>query len=417
MDIMESCKVILVFNILEILVMISQYLTSHDMAMTMATCKNLSRQLEPILWKHLKDAGWDELQSRQLSLILEDLKNSGDSSGPFRSNITSLTLPTYDTGYPLSFVEPLLKDHLSNIERLTIPMLDRYGNNDEGDEDPEAIQAMEEAIHGLCPKLQHLTIMFDDSNHDISYLRLFISEFNHGGIGLKSYRAYNQDDDTYFDTLETLIDYHFDTLEEVELIDCVVARSENLQYIFTCCKNLRRFWATPGDGGSVELSFADISREEWVCLEMRELRLNLILDDTNNVSYDKAGVASMAKKAYARIGQLVKLEKLSLGCYFDRYVAAGYQLSRNDLTLKHGFLAELAGLSKLRHFHMFTDFWSKMGKAEVKFIHEHWTCLERITFGEDNIVSRAALDQPHWRWLKEQRPGLIFDYDDYDNYD
>ncbi|KAF9396332.1 hypothetical protein BGX21_009578 [Mortierella sp. AD011] len=417
MDIMESCKAALVFNIPEILVMISQNLTSHDMAMTMATCKNLARQLEPILWRHLKDDIWNELQSRQFSLILEDLKNSGDPSSPFRSNITSLTLPTYDGGYPLSFVEPLLKDHFPDIERLTIPMLDRYGYDDEGDEDPEAMQALEEAIRGLCPKLQHLTIMIDDSNHDISYLELFISECTHGGIGLKSYRVYNQDDESFFDTLETLLDNHLNTLEEIELIDCVMAKSENLQYIFTCCKNLRRFWATPGDGGSVELSFADISREGWVCLEMRELRLNLILDDAVNVFYDKAGAASMAKKAYAQIGQLVKLEKLSLGCYFDQYVAAGYQLSRNDLTLENGFLAELAGFSKLRHFHMFTDFWSKMGEAEVKFIHEHWICLERITFGEDNIVSRAVFDQPHWRWLKEQRPGLIFDYDDYDNYD
>ncbi|KAF9347739.1 hypothetical protein BGX26_000798 [Mortierella sp. AD094] len=582
---MEGGKSISIFNIPEILVMISQYLTSHDMAMTRATCKNLAHQLEPIMWKHLhvrdhpplqdsvlrnrhhietlyisslnthgiialscdllsppttteikllnptsmditsmliseaepvqppvnspipvlrmmqhievdttivpeqllpilnhcpnlthleistssifdqglfqdslrnnlrqllhlsltgptvqletalpllhvcllhprlqelilafhlpilkRDLRRDAWESGQFSSILEALKNSSDLSGPFRSNITSLTLPTYHKGYPISFLEPLLKDHLFNIERFTVPMLEGYGDEDE-DEDLPIL----EAYRGLCPKLQHLTCVIDEGNFDTTYLESFINESYTNGIGLKTFRIYNHDDGDFVDILEPLIELHSDTLEEIELIDCVMVQSSILQSIFTMCENLRRFWATPGNNGSIELRFSDIVREEWVCLEMRELRLNLIPDDPNDIPHNATDLATpMAKKVYAQIGRLVKLEKLSLGHDLVGYAAMGYKDLKNDLTLERGWLAELAGLSKLRHFHMMTDFWSKMGKAEVEFMHANWTHLERITFGEDNIMSRYTIDEPHWRWLKEQRPGLIFDYDDYE---
>ncbi|KAF9099021.1 hypothetical protein BGX27_000674 [Mortierella sp. AM989] len=83
-----------------------------------------------------------------------------------------------------------------------------------------------------------------------------------------------------------------------------------------------------------------------------------------------------------------------------------------DLTLKHGWLAELAGLKELQQFFMVSDFWSKMGQDEVEFMHVNWPRLERITFEDSFVADKAAIEQQsHWQWLKVQRPKLIFDYD------
>ncbi|KAK3805025.1 MAG: hypothetical protein J3Q66DRAFT_423548 [Benniella sp.] len=68
-----------------------------------------------------------------------------------------------------------------------------------------------------------------------------------------------------------------------------------------------------------------------------------------------------SKEVYAQIGRLDKLEELGLG-----YILAGSAMM--DLTLEEGWLAELAGLKKLRHFHLLTDLWTSMGQAEVEFM-------------------------------------------------
>ncbi|KAI7825970.1 hypothetical protein BC939DRAFT_475928 [Gamsiella multidivaricata] len=53
-----------------------------------------------------------------------------------------------------------------------------------------------------------------------------------------------------------------------------------------------------------------------------------------------------------------------------------------DLTLfKQGCLEELTELEKLRHLHIQTDFWSRMGQAEVEFMEAQWPMLGEITFG------------------------------------
>ncbi|KAF9347741.1 hypothetical protein BGX26_000800 [Mortierella sp. AD094] len=253
----------------------------------------------------------------------------------------------------------------------------------------------------------------NDSDEDEDVDPAILEVILHHGIGLNTFRAYNPDDGGYGNILETLIELHSDTLEDIELIDCVMVQSRNLRPLFTMCKNLRRFWATPENEGIIELSFSDIVREEWVCLEMRELRLNLIPSDPYDIPHSATYIAaSMAKKVYAQIGRLVKLEKLSLRYDSDGSIALGIKDFKKDLTLEQGWLAELAGLSRLRHFHMVTDFWSNMGKAEVEFMHANWTHLERITFGEDDTMAEPSIrTQPHWRWLRINTFWYYFRYD------
>jgi hypothetical protein len=88
-------------------------------------------------------------------------------------------------------------------------------------------------------------------------------------------------------------------------------------------------------------------------------------DEDEDRTYERfySWVERKAKEAYAQIGSLSKLESLSLS---DGTVVDGPnpRLSHNnDLTLQ-GWLRQLAGLKKLKYFHMATDFWSCMDQAE-----------------------------------------------------
>ncbi|KAF9344820.1 hypothetical protein BGX26_003857 [Mortierella sp. AD094] len=102
--------------------------------------------------------------------------------------------------------------------------------------------------------------------------------------------------------------------------------------------------------------------------------------------------------AYAQIGRLVNLEKLGLGWDLCEHITRAEDFEF-DLTLEHGWLAELGGLKELKHFYMATQFWSTMGQAEVEFVDANWPQLERITFGDRNIVTvlTGFLEEPHWR--------------------
>ncbi|KAF8986346.1 hypothetical protein BGZ46_005531, partial [Entomortierella lignicola] len=356
-----------------------------------------------------EDVGRDEWESRQYTSILEDLNNLNNSAGPFRPNITTLILPTYWYGYPFWFLEQLLKDHLNNIERFKVPMLRNHEEDLVNFDDDETI----ESYRGLCPKLQHLVCEFDDRNCDSCFMESFINgSYDGGGVGLKSCRIIFMEDDKNFDILYDLMNLFSDTLEEIDLVDCKMAAGDSLQHVFSMFDGLRRFRVTPSLGGVVDMRFPELLSEEWVCLELRELHLKLSRDSVfDNKATTMAQAMQMIEDVYTQIGRLVKLEELYLD-YSDRFTELGAKDYKSDLTLELGFLDQLKGLSRLRHFHMVIDFWSSMGRAEVEFIHANWTNLEKISFGIPRLVGEVTVDRNrYWRWLKKQRPGLTFEYE------
>jgi hypothetical protein len=118
-------------------------------------------------------------------------------------------------------------------------------------------------------------------------------------------------------------------------------------------------------------------------------------------------ITRTAPRVYAQIGRLIKLEELSLSCYKSEFQSAPEEAFSKDLTLEHGWLAEFAGLKKLRHFQMDTDFWSSMGQMEVEFMDANWPKLESIGIACDDLED-DVFSLPHWQWLSERRPYLFY---------
>ncbi|KAK3805033.1 MAG: hypothetical protein J3Q66DRAFT_423572 [Benniella sp.] len=114
----------------------------------------------------------------------------------------------------------------------------------------------------------------------------------------------------------------------------------------------------------------DVVSSTCICHDVKQLHLFLeshvyaLTERTLEIANQKS------KEVYAQIGRLDKLEELGLG-----YILAGSAMM--DLTLEEGWLAELAGLKKLRHFHLLTDLWTSMGQAEVEFMVSNWPKLEK----------------------------------------
>ncbi|KAF9344821.1 hypothetical protein BGX26_003858, partial [Mortierella sp. AD094] len=338
-----------------------------------------------------------DMNNRLFSSALRSLRNSASPSGASRSNITTLTLPFYDNGYPASFLGPLLRDYLPNIVSLVIPRIEDVDDMELCYEDYATLKAFIMGSSGgvglrsfrnislsafkrSCPTLQHITYEFDTEVFDDAALKAFIMGSS-GGIGLKSFRVHNFNENCI---TESLIQYHSSTLEEIELIDCELIGSSDLQNILMACPKLRRFWASPINETGISIDFEDTVSGDWVWLDLRALRLTL-----NRNEYLQPGMElqnSVAEKVYAQIGRLVKLEELALGwelCFSHLIDPKYFEM---DFTHEQGWLAELGGLKNLRHFYVATELWSRMGQSEVEFMNTNWLQLEKITFGDSRMV-------------------------------
>ncbi|KAF9289641.1 hypothetical protein BGZ68_008952 [Mortierella alpina] len=181
------------------------------------------------------------------------------------------------------------------------------------------------------------------------------------------------------------------------------------------------------------VQFQHILENEWVCLGLRELSLTLnrhidlkaaieaMRQESSGkavgreeLAYDKLSNAEKielalkastwaAKRMCTQIGRLVALETLALGADEE-----DVPFSKCDLTLSAGHLAELAGLKKLCQLHLRTDYWSKMGQAEVEFMYANWPSLDRVCFGTTGSRPLGLNEQIHWQWLLQKRPQLRF---------
>lgn len=149
----------------------------------------------------------------------------------------------------------------------------------------------------------------------------------------------------------------------------------------------------PAIGSDRPLVFP-IPREEWCCPDLREFCL----------CYNPRDDA-VQRSLYRQLGRLVKLEVLGIGCG-----KPSIPMIQIDMTLDRGMLAELYDLKQLRHLFLMTELWSEMQQFEVEFMDRNWPCLEKVTFGFKREPLADIVRQPHWQWLKKQRPWIRFTY-------
>ncbi|KAK3822994.1 MAG: LOW QUALITY PROTEIN: hypothetical protein J3Q66DRAFT_330559 [Benniella sp.] len=343
---------------------------------------------------------------------------------PWTSRIEVLELPWISNGYPGKFFTNLFRSHL--------PQLKWIESADAGE--------IEQAFTQGCPKLEHVSTgdMADDRSDEYGAKAVIRGcAGQDGSRGLKSFHGCYFDDENYFCesrcVFSTVIDHHFATLETVKLSDCEAVDGLDLQNMFATCKKLKLFTIDTCDCGEGAIEFDSIVSQEWVCKDMEVLHLILGRrtewvededgageetdedEDESEVEEDEdewtrppresKAVRRVAQKAYAQIGRLTKLQELSLEWDRSEHPEADTKPFRFDMTLEHGWLVELGELKDLWHFGMRTDFWSRMGQAEVEFMHASWPKLEKLTFA-CNI--QEVTSKPHWQWLKEKRPNLVF---------
>ncbi|KAI8351908.1 hypothetical protein B0O80DRAFT_104509 [Mortierella sp. GBAus27b] len=343
------------------------------------------------------------LSDSLLEIINDSKKKSIPDKQPTMSRIKTLILPSFYPGYAPDFLCTLLKDHLPNIERF------RFGSILE-DHNMELVDAFRDAVAQGCSKLQHAEFhcRHDDKNLEEATkgVTLGCKEW-----GLKSFRRVGfRFGFRKTSGMETLLNHHSSTLEEVELDDCILAASHVLARLFHECRNLRKvkIELVPNDIGSA-LDYEDMVSKEWICCDLKELHILLNRrsscsrgdDRSSKGSYSEVDLQrrELVKKALGQIGRLSKLETLCLGIYqnFEEH---------KDFTLDHGGLLELAGLKKLRHFGLVEDRRLGMRQPEVEFMDSQWPQLEKVTFY--GVFVSGAGSEPHWQWLRERQPRLEY---------
>ncbi|KAF9347089.1 hypothetical protein BGX26_001402 [Mortierella sp. AD094] len=385
-----------------------------------------------IRWPYFPEPADDQELEFQLNSLLESLKTSdqGEQKTVLMSKLQSLILPSCESGYPPSFLINLFSSRVPNVERLGAFSI-QHGQN--------ISSKLERAIASGCPKLQHiLSPTYNSLDREMTSIRAMYRACSNG-LGLKSFYARMFSDEDNFENgqsmIETFVEQNSETLEVFDIPYSYAVDSKHLQSILSSCKNLKRYCGYNNKDGHVAFAFKDIVSKEWACRDLKELCIQLnrrdrrldydIKEDDerfqdggyNPTPQEFGEMNKMAKDVYAQIGRLSELEGLAICCDEDELWDDIEEAFKQDLTLENGWLKELVGLKELKHFQMMTNFWSCMGQAEVEFMHENWPCLERVTFGYGwSSSGNHVWEEPHWQWLKSQRPSLEYGYDFDDEY-
>ncbi|KAG0259770.1 hypothetical protein BG011_002381 [Mortierella polycephala] len=337
------------------------------------------------------------LDDRELECALQEALAAKSANGTITNKITSLQLPDSDQGYPKSFLLPILQSELLDLKQFTIPLI----VNDYYDE-------LKTVLRKHCPKLKYLDCPFSPDPAQMDYNTMTNIAFFEVCTGLVRFCGTEFEDRNYCNDsrgmVRALVRHQSETLEEIEFLDCHAVRSKDLQAILASCKRLRKLKViTPSDScGTLELE--DIVTGEWVCRGLKSLWLVVASRVDRARKYE-----AVAKLAYGQIGRMLELETLILAVDHSDFWTNHPDSYKADLTLAKGWLGELMRLKRLRYFGMRDDFWSRMGQAEVEFMHEEWPKLDTIVFG---VHPSLVVDLPHWKWLKQKRPLLRYIHQD-----
>ncbi|KAF9572404.1 hypothetical protein EC968_009978 [Mortierella alpina] len=359
-----------------------------------------------------------DIVSSNLCHILKEASIDRFSRSPSATKIKSLQLPSNrDQNWnPLPMV--FLESNLLDLESCEIPWFGRETDSEQ----------VERIVRQHCPNLKYLTCpAFGDVEEEGDRVCAFIL----GCSGLRSFVSHKfmdryEDDSVYENDesiISTLAEHHSNTLEVFELTECDEAYSSDQQRILCECEQLSRFWvlSDPSHTPTYGITTTDTLKENWICMELKELGLTLdrfpivdVFAELEAVEYEAEDIEDeldaanrlytmAAESVYMQIGQLTKLETLVLDLRMNTENKGRESECAWDLTLSRGWLGELVDLKRLKVLRLQADFWSGMGQAEVEFIHEQWPLLTEISL-RGNVL---PLDlQSPWLWLLHKRPNL-----------
>ncbi|KAF9363511.1 hypothetical protein BGX34_003908 [Mortierella sp. NVP85] len=305
--------------------------------------------------------------------------------------------------YPVQkFLVPLLKHFGPGLERLGL------SSPTDGD-----LDQLQQVCAENCRGLQHLATSYQedlrgDLRKDMT-ISSIIRFFKRPGLKSLSMDGYLYLHDTKA-ILDALVDCHSQTVEQVDMLDCG-SSLDVLKRLFVECKKLKRLWVMDRPTGSVDNQVRYYFQDNvnnyfigptWQCLEMRELCVHL------NSYQNGHG------RVVGQIGRMIKLETLGIG-YNDPNLLPIPKRDRGPGCLAE--LRQLKNLKQLRHLFLMSEFWHSMGQAEVEFMIQHWPNLEKITFGFFPETLQEIRREPHWQWLKRNKPHIQYTWwSDHHNY-
>ncbi|KAF9570099.1 hypothetical protein EC968_002269 [Mortierella alpina] len=431
---------------------IQDSLRSFDTMLILKACLPLP-ELTELLFVDV-ETFWDDddmaADTADLETVINDATIARFAQTHAAKKIKSIKLPgatgTGRNTLPLL----LLKSDLLDLEACEIPL---FGPDVDIDE-------IEKVVRERCPSLRHLRCPFLQA-HDVPAVKAFIR----GCYSLQSFTS-TCFSDSDADSLEgeyyygnnmprrivsELVSRHHSTLEVFDITESSQVFSSDMQQVLARCKKLKRFYVMCQlyKGSMSAIVSMEVYKDDWACMELRELGLTLNLHpadpdmytligleefekrDKDGKTYtiiattrgeavdlshrnerdsDRALIMLATKRVYNQIGRLEKLEELTLDA------DESFETCQKDyddgmmitLTLLEGSLGELAGLKNLRRLKFRAYFWYYMGQSEVEFMHKHWPLLSEITFSRDpsEIYHRTS----HWQWLQAKRPYLRFKY-------
>ncbi|CAO3566673.1 unnamed protein product [Mortierella alpina] len=195
------------------------------------------------------------------------------------------------------------------------------------------------------------------------------SSFVRGMTGLKSVRDDGSRSGRDFSAAmiaQDLVRHQGDTLEYLPILEGMRFSHIPQRTLLTSCKKLKRFWLDIRfRGNDVRLRFEDIIGYEWSCLGLRELGLSLDrrLDVESIVLNHHQELSALSARPLAWEGtppqrwmhDLDPADKEELSRVADSWAARQVYSQIGRLTGLEVLL------NKLRHVHMQTEYWSRMG--------------------------------------------------------
>ncbi|KAI8347797.1 hypothetical protein B0O80DRAFT_191829 [Mortierella sp. GBAus27b] len=329
------------------------------------------------------DIGSDDGMQVWTEAVLERIQRTGEPS-----RIKDLRLPTVSSdslGYRESFLIPFLRALGPSLEKMNGPRLwGTYG------------PALVEMVQSNCPNLRHLAAdMFWSEEWEVQSIITMIQACRHAGLESFRFNCAVQRGGSpphQAALFDELITHHAATLQVIENENGRWRRECQLRLMETC-PNLRRLWFDPNIlASSYAMLFCiQVVEREWVCLHLKELVLNYSL---------KISRVKETRALYKQLGRLVHLEVLAIGRIPNK------SKKFRDMTLSDGYLGMLAGLNKMRDFHVSKAMWDNLGPEEVAFIKQEWPQLQRVSFGCSKEQFNEIRVQDHWARLCEERPWI-----------
>ncbi|KAK3822943.1 MAG: hypothetical protein J3Q66DRAFT_330474 [Benniella sp.] len=293
-------------------------------------------------------------------------------NNPGATQIKDIRLPWSKRGYNESALLPFLMTYGSSLETICIPASSIVLNN-----------KIVEMFEKLCPKLRHISAIWAQNNGQEN--RAVIATHRSGRK-----KADLDPVDPGLDTTDpnhtarVLIQQHTEALREMHISYGNHPVKGN-HLLLERCTRLKKI--------SVEIHVQP-GYKDWTCYGLTELKLTYMKPT-------KESSPSTSRALYNQIGRLVHLEYLAIG--YGGKKGGQYAL---DLSLADGWLARLKDLKRLRHFQMNSGLWRGIGMSEVKYMHDNWRMLQRVTFKcKENRLDNLK-KSPSWTWICTKRPWL-----------